>query len=216
MTRLNEEKDDTAVIVNAVIGDPLKQHSRSCNERSDSGFSECSNCSTPAANCMCTSTSVDRTEPITEEPSVPIEPEVATDSQHEDVERKSESNEASHTSCLQVEEDEVPLDFEVPEKSTSDSEDILVVTAELPREHEDLHVEPRNVLNSVKTRKFSLEKSSRESTPSSKHEVSLSNLKKSSKVALLAEKFETSNCSSLRGFRTKSTVTNFDTKGLAH
>lgn len=60
MTSLNEEDDSTNPVAD------VKNKNKTCNERSDSGFSECSNCSEKIP-CVCSHQTIDKNLVITEE-----------------------------------------------------------------------------------------------------------------------------------------------------
>lgn len=66
MTSLNEEEDRSAEMPPTIAVTELKNKNKTCNERSDSGFSECSNCSEKVP-CICSHQSIDKNLVITEE-----------------------------------------------------------------------------------------------------------------------------------------------------
>ncbi|KAJ6643194.1 Myosin light chain kinase, smooth muscle [Pseudolycoriella hygida] len=69
MSSLNEEEDRSTELLQANISDSnseSKTKNKTCNERSDSGFSECSNCSEKMP-CICSQQTIDKNLVITEE-----------------------------------------------------------------------------------------------------------------------------------------------------
>lgn len=170
---------------------------RSCNERSDSGFSECSNCSTPSASCVCSLMLLDKTQAIIEEQS-------SSSNEPEDTKTEEEKTATEVCSMVSFDQDirsEVSsLEYDEANKSPgSDGKNIVV----------SFKASTRNKLfkddrGEIERRKLTLINAARKTT-SLKHEVSLEKLKKSSKVAMLMEKFETSPEPS---YKVKSAVTN--------
>lgn len=69
MTSLNEEDDRSDEIPPTSTITEIKSKNKSCNERSDSGFSECSNCSEKIP-CICSHQTIDKSLVITEEKQV--------------------------------------------------------------------------------------------------------------------------------------------------
>lgn len=68
MSSVNEEDDDSDAYSDGKLRvHPTKFKNRICTERSDSGFSECSNCSAQSTVCSCTSSLLDKTNLIVEE-----------------------------------------------------------------------------------------------------------------------------------------------------
>lgn len=202
MTILNEENDD-AVNPNLLSESYDKQkNAKTCNERSDSGFSECSSCSTPSASCVCSALEKNRSN--IEEKIVPPLTFAAE----------------SHTEFVE-ESPAGPLELVVPtlELFVANKPTLNVVE---PKDDVVLHVEPTKLesyrhedsRSEFEKRKVFLTKKA----PTCKHgEISLEQLKKNSKVAALMEKFETSSdCVSLiPRFRTKSTDANEEPTGLS-
>lgn len=66
MTSLNEEEDRSVEIPPTNSATEMKTKNKTCNERSDSGFSECSNCSEKIP-CICSHQTIDKNLVITEE-----------------------------------------------------------------------------------------------------------------------------------------------------
>lgn len=187
MTVLNEENND-ALNPNLLSENYDKQkNSRTCNERSDSGFSECSTCSTPSASCVCSGISLENNGPAVEE--------------------KIDSESSATESHFAGEFSAGPLELVVPTLELDNKPTSKTVTTDVVR-----HVEPSELetskheesLNVLEKHKAFLEKTTKK-TPTCKHEVE--KLKKNSKVAALMEKFEKTDCvSSMPSFRAKSTV----------
>lgn len=190
MTSVKEEGEDDKM----KLKDP-----RSCNERSDSGFSECSNCSTPSASCVCNLTLLDKNQSIIEEPSSSSnEPD---DSKTAEEEKAASDVSGTVSSDQDIRSEVSSLEYDDANKSLSadDDQNVVVSLKVLPQ---------REMLNDerseVEKRKISLMNTAKKNA-SLKHEVSLEKLKKSSKVAMLMEKFETS---SVPSYKVKSAVTN--------
>lgn len=213
MTSVNEEDDELSRSTLTVkLKDP-----RSCNERSDSGFSECSNCSTPSSSCVCNLTLLDKNQLIVEEQSTSIsssnEPESGnTESMRPQTDEKTTADESFNVSSdhdIQSEISSLEYD-DVNKTPCDDSQQNLVVSIKVPTRRELFQDdERRDLLSEVERRKLSLESTSRRTSSLKEHEVSSENLKRSNKVALLMEKFETFHCSSpVSSSETKSTVTN--------
>jgi hypothetical protein len=187
---------------------------RSCNERSDSGFSECSNCSTPSASCVCNLTLLDKAQSIIEEQSNSSsssnEPEETTESIQPETEEKTATADESFTvsSDHDIRSEISSLEYDDANKSPCDDNQNVVVSIRVPTRRELFQDEHGDLLSEIQRRKVSLENTAKKTSSSFKHEVSLEKLKKTSKVALLMEKFEASSCQ-LPSYQTKSTaVTN--------
>lgn len=187
---------------------------RSCNERSDSGFSECSNCSTPSASCVCNLTLLDKTQSIIEEQSNSSsssnEVEETTESIQPETEEKTPTADESFTvsSDHDIRSEISSLEYDDANKSPCDDNQNIVVSIRVPTRRELFQDENGDLLSEVERRKVCLENTAKKTSASFKHEVSLEKLKKTSKVALLMEKFEASPCP-LPSYKTKSTaVTN--------
>jgi hypothetical protein len=208
------EVNETANKSHAADSELKLKDPRSCNERSDSGFSECSNCSTPSASCVCNLTLLDKTQSIIEEQSnssgTSNEPEETTESTREETEEKTATADESFTvsSDHDIRSEISSLEYDDANKSSCDDNQNVVVSIRVPTRRELFQDEHGDLLSEVERRKVSLENTTKKSATSFKHEVSLEKLKKTSKVALLMEKFETSACSG-PSFKVKSTaVTN--------
>lgn len=228
MTSVHEEDDDVASHQKEnhhLSTDKLKDP-RSCNERSDSGFSECSNCSTPSASCLCNSTLLDKNHSIIEEKSnsgssssrssSSNEPEETTESIRAEAEGRTAADESfTISSDHDIRSEISSLEYDDAHKSTCDDNQNIVVSIRVPTRRELFQDKHGDLLNEVERRKLSLEKATTKNS-SFKHDMSLEKLKKSSKVSLLMEKFETSNCaSSIPSYRIQSTVTNGRATGLS-
>lgn len=175
MTSVDEE------VINA--NDKLKDP-RVCNERSDSGFSECSNCSTPSASCLCNLTHIDKSDTIVEEQYSSSTAEPGEESQSESRSEISSIEYDEKTNCDDNEE-EIVLSIRVPTLPVSE----------------------------IERRKVSLgNETIKKTTSAAREEFSLEKLKKTSKVALLMEKFEATSSSppaaSPTNFKFKAAVTN--------
>lgn len=215
MTSVNEEYDEASnnLTEKGALSDKLKDL-RSCNERSDSGFSECSNCSTPSTSCVCNLTLLDKTQSIIEEQSSGSsnEPEDTTES----IQQREATADESFTmsSDHDIRSEISSLEYDDANKSTCDDNQNVVVSIRVPTRRELFQDEHGDLLSEIQRRKVSLENTAKKSS-SFKHEVALEKLKKSSKVALLMEKFETSNCAAaIPSYIIKPTVTNGGAKGL--
>lgn len=208
-----QEDDETAKKSNLECSELKPKDPRSCNERSDSGFSECSNCSTPSASCVCNSTLLDKTQSIIEEQSnssgTSTEPEETTESIRPETEEKTATADESFTvsSDHDIRSEISSLEYDDANKSSCDDNQNVVVSIRVPTRRELFQDEHGDLLSEVERRKVSLENTTNKSATSFKHEVSLEKLKKTSKVALLMEKFESSACS-VPSFRAKPAVTN--------
>lgn len=188
MPSVHEECDDDKT----KLKDP-----RSCNERSDSGFSECSNCSTPSASCVCNLTLLDKNQSIIEEQS-------SSSNEPEDTKTEDEKTATDLSGTVSSDQDirsEVSsLKYDEASKSPCMDEENVVASLKVPARSE-LFKDDRG---EIERRKLSLINTAKKAA-SLKHEVSLEKLKKSNKVAMLMEKFETSSAPS---YKVKSVVTN--------
>lgn len=199
MASVNEEEDDKTksmlsnVAEKSALEDKLKDP-RSCNERSDSGFSECSNCSTPSASCVCNLSLLDKKQSILEEhssnSSSSNEPDETTESAGAE---KTAAEESISVSSEHDARSEVSsLEYDDSNKSTCDDSRNIVMTIRIPSKRELLQNNSKDLLSEVERRKSSLE-NMKKKTSSLKNEVCLEKLKKNNKVALLLEKFESSS-----------------------
>lgn len=227
MTSVHEEEDDGANLPAATSAEnhlsiDKLNHPRSCNERSDSGFSECSNCSTPSASCLCNLTLLDKNQSIIEEKSSSSssssnEPEETTESIGAETEGKAAADESFTVSSDHDIRSEISsLEYDDANKSTCDDNQNVVVSIRVPTRRELFQDEHGDLLGEVERRKLSLEKRTTKNS-SFKHDVSLEKLKKSSKVSLLMEKFESPNCTGSipTSYRIQSTVTKGRAPGLS-
>lgn len=166
MTSVDEElTNDNLLTINDKYKDP-----RVCNERSDSGFSECSNCSTPSASCLCNLTQIDKSDTIVEEQYSSSTAEPCEESQSESRSEISslEYDDANKANC----------------DNSSQNEEDVVLSIRVPSRRE-LFLP----MNEIERRKVSLE-NDKVKKSKTREEFSLEKLKKTSKVALLMEKFE--------------------------
>ena len=193
-------------------------------ERSDSGFSECSNCSTPSASCVCNLTLLDKTQSIIEEQSnvsssgsssssTSNEPEETTESIRPETEEKTATADESFnvSSDHEIRSEISSLEYDDANKSSCDDNQNVVVSIRVPTRRELFQDEHGDLLSEVGRRKVSLENTARKCSAHIKHEVSLEKLKKTNKVALLMEKFE-SSASSVPSSRARITAV---TNGMA-
>lgn len=220
MTSVNEEDDvvtkkQPSYNKDKLAPDDKLKNPRSCNERSDSGFSECSNCSTPSASCVCNLTLLEKNQSIIEEQSSVSSKEDSTES----VRPKTEEKTAADDSCILSSDHDIhsevsSLEYDDVSKSLGDESQNVVVSLKVPTRRELYQDEQGDLLSDVERRKLSLENTTRKAS-ASKHEV-LPNKMKRSKVALLMEKFETSQCNpSISTSNIKPAVANEDlSKGL--
>lgn len=176
MTRVNEEADGADEKCTLKPKDP-----RSCNERSDSGFSECSNCSTPSASCVCNSTLLDKNQSILEEQSGN-----SSSSNEPDDSKTTEGSTASSDHDIRSEVSS--LDYDDSDQTPC----VAAVSIKVPTRCELFQDERGERQSEVERRKLSLESKARKIV-SVKHEASLEKLKKNNKVAMLMEKFEGSS-----------------------
>lgn len=197
MTSVDEEggaNDKNLLGINDKLKDP-----RVCNERSDSGFSECSNCSTPSASCLCNLTQIEKSDTIVEEQYSTSTAEPCEEAQSESRSEISsleydDTNKGNCDNSSQNEEEDIVLSIRVPTRRELYQNDVGVPMSEIER------------------RKVSLENDTiKKSKSTAREEFSLEKLKKTSKVALLMEKFEATSSSpsaaSLANFKFKA-VTN--------
>lgn len=191
MTAVNEEEEATTSLK---VRDP-----RSCNERSDSGFSECSNCSTPSASCVCNLTLLDKNQSIVEEQNVS-----SSSSSSNEPDESTASAPAEQTAL------DCSSDHEIPSEVSSLEDDAPVLSIRVPTRRELLRDEHGDLLSEVERRKVALE----QRAASVKHEIAHEKTKTNSKVALLLEKFETSSSPASK-YKIKATVTSVKPKGLS-
>lgn len=219
MTSVNEEDDSSSKNTSHIAeqSDKLKDP-RSCNERSDSGFSECSNCSTPSASCVCSNlTLLDKNKSIIEEQtnrSSSSDDTEETESFQPKTDEKLATADESFTvsSDHDIRSEISSLEYDDANKSTCDDNQNIVMSIRVPTRRELFQDEHGDLLSDIERRKVSLENTTRKAS-SVKHEGSLEKLKKNNKVALLMEKFETSNCSNSHpNYKLKSHVLS---KGLS-
>lgn len=197
-----------------LITDKLKDP-RSCSERSDSGFSECSTCSSASASCVCTMPLLDKNHSIKEEKIVNAEVEdeeslSEKDEEHEEIIQELQQTE--YTNSEQDAKSEISsLELNDVTK-LSDSDQNIVVSLQVPihqptTKHndddttdDDSFDDLNRPQSEIERRKFELEVNMKKpSSPLLQPEFSLTKLKKENKVALLMEKFNTkpkSQCSS--------------------
>jgi hypothetical protein len=177
---------------------------RICNERSDSGFSECSNCSTPSASCICHLTSSqhhDKSDTIIEE-------------NHRN---SSESSIEPHEISTSIDAEVINSDHEVSsleydDKANCDNNDIIAVSIQVPIRQELYQDE--HATNEIELRKASLENITRKLSLEKHSEYSeLLNLKKINKVALLTEKFNCNDDKIAKNEKAKSPTTYSVTNG---
>lgn len=197
MTSVDEETTDASNNNLLCTNDKLKDP-RVCNERSDSGFSECSNCSTPSASCVCNHPSmphIEKSDTIVEEQNSSsaststIEP---ADESHTDHDARSE------ISSLEFDDNGGGGDRTNCDNGSgcAHEEEDIVLSIRVPTRRELYQNEFGVPMSEIERRKVSLEndsaKKQKKTTTSdaAREEFSLEKLKKSSKVALLMEKFE--------------------------
>jgi hypothetical protein len=202
MTSVDEEGvDNNLLSINDKHKDP-----RVCNERSDSGFSECSNCSTPSASCVCNLTQIEKSDTIVEEQysTSTAEPCEETQSESRSEISSLEYDDANKGNCdnsSQNEEDDIVLSICVPTRRELYQNDVP--------------------MSEIERRKVSLENDTvkkSKSGASAREEFSLEKLKKTSKVALLMEKFEATSSSPpaapSANFKFKAVTNDDDDEGL--
>jgi hypothetical protein len=198
MTSVDEEADtsnNNLLCTNIKLKDP-----RVCNERSDSGFSECSNCSTPSASCVCNNPAhIEKSDTIVEEQNSSSSNSTST------IEPAEESHTISSDHDVRSEISSLEFDENIGggdrtncdngSGSAHDEEDI-VLSIRVPTRRELFQNEFGVPMSEIERRKVSLEndsaKKKKKTTTSdaAREEFSLEKLKKSSKVSLLMEKFE--------------------------
>lgn len=224
MTSVTEDDETNKNVVRkqqCLITDKLKDP-RSCSERSDSGFSECSTCSSASASCVCTMPLLDKNHSIEEEKIVnaEIEEESLSEKKEEPLSEKDEEHEEIIQELQQTEDtyseqdakSEISsLEFDDVTK-LSDSDQNIVVSLQVPIHQpttihndddttdDDSFDDLNRPQSEIEKRKFALEVNMKKpSSPLIQPEFSLTKLKKENKVALLMEKFNTkpkSQCSS--------------------
>lgn len=211
MTSVNEEEDVSKHSPSPdadkhLLGDKLKDP-RSCNEaqRSDSGFSECSNCSTPSASCVCNLTLLNKNQSILEEQSgnssssnEPVDTESA------EIEKTVAGESSVGSSEQDIRSEISSLEDDEKNKSSCDDNQNIVMTIRVPTRRELSQDTHGALMSEIERTKVSLEKTAKKSSSFK----NLEKLKKNNKVALLMEKFETSSFPSQK---IKSAVTNGDT-----
>lgn len=185
MTSVDEEVDNNNLLcTNDKLKDP-----RVCNERSDSGFSECSNCSTPSASCLCNS--LHKSDTIVEEQNSnsnstsTVEPGEGSQTSNSDHDARSEIS---------------SLEFDDANKANCDNgsvggEEDVVLSIRVPSRRELFLNELGVPMSEIERRKVSLEndtikRNKATTSEAAREEFSLEKLKKTSKVALLMEKFQ--------------------------
>lgn len=214
MTSVNEEDNESSnqtpfKDAEKLAPDDRLKNPRSCNERSDSGFSECSNCSTPSASCMCNLPLSEKKSSILEEQSSisSNDPEESTDSARPRTDEKTAVDDSSALSSEHDIRSEISsLEYDDVNKSTCDESQNIVVSLKVPTRRELYQNEQGDLLNEVERRKLSLEKTARKAS-SFKHEIPTDKMRRS-KVALLMEKFETSRSIPTSTSKTKFASTN--------
>lgn len=170
MTRVNEEADEKCTL--------KPKDPRSCNERSDSGFSECSNCSTPSASCVCNLPLLDKNQSILEEQS-------GNSSSSNEPEDSKTAEGSTASSDHDIRSEVSSLEYDDADETPCDA----VVSIKVPTRRELFQDE---LQSEVERRKLSLESKAKK-VVSVKHEATLEKLKKNNKVAMLMEKFEASS-----------------------
>lgn len=188
---------------------------RSCNERSDSGFSECSACSsTPSSSCVCNLTLFDKTQSIVEEQSnIPMELE-ANANQVESTVTADDSHIVNSDHDIRSENSS--LEYDDANKGPSDNDNSnVVLSLRVPTRRELMHGECGKPLSEIEKRKLSL-KNRTKKTSNLKQETSNERLKNNNKVAMLMEKFNIVDDvpSAVPNYKTKPIVTNGSAKGL--
>lgn len=230
MTPVTED-DETNKIVERkeqCLGTDKSKDPRSCSERSDSGFSECSTCTSAVTTCVCTMPLLDKNHSIKEEKvgNTEVEEKLLSEehlSEKDDKNKKIilELQPIEDSSSEQDAKSEISsLEFDDGNK-LSDIDQNIVVSLQVPVRQpttnnnyddttdDDSFDEINRPQSEIDRRKFALEVNMKKpSSPLLKQEHSLTKLKKDNKVALLMEKFNTSpkyECSSPTDFK----VTNF-------
>lgn len=185
---------------------------RVCNERSDSGFSECSNCSTPSASCVCHHNTAQLQDTIVEEKSnstcsgSSIEPHetITADNTHAAEEIHTDHDIQSEISSLEYDD--------VNKINCDNNDDIIDISIRVPTRRELLQNEDGEMMSEIERRKVSLENTvvGRKTSPlRMREEFSLEKLKKTNKVTKLMEKFEipSDEPSAIPNAKFKSSVT---------
>jgi hypothetical protein len=181
MTSVNEEEDETA---SNKIMEHLglnKKDPRSCNERSDSGFSECSSCSSVSVPCAC---SVSLFTKISEE-SANGEIEECDSSLANDLHQRLEE---IHVDSSDTKSEVSSLEMDDLQKTSDSSivESLIVPSLGKPFPIPSPDLKP---MSEIEKRKVSLESLKHKKSETKKPEFSLEKLKNTSKVAQLMEKF---------------------------
>lgn len=176
MTSVHEEPPSNAI--KKLSPDRLLKNPRSCNERSDSGFSDCSNCSTPCASCVCNQMLLEKKKPVILE------------------HRRNSCEELSHRTLPKAEENtstdvKIPQDIEhdIEGKRTANSSisdgssrpDSDLIENENVSKSERYQVDQNIVTGNIEKKNIPLENNSSNISQ---------NIIKRSKVALMMEKFE--------------------------
>lgn len=180
MSSVNEEEDDSSIFESqqkllnhpkqSLCSDKVKEI-RSCSERSDSGFSECSSCYTASSQCVCGHSSFERSTSIVEENG--INGVDAESAMAEVLNKRLEEIVETHDSEVSS------LDYEEANRTPQ--------SVESPPNQEMPLVTHRKI-SDIEKRKISLENLMNK-PQHIKHEFSLEKLKKNSNFSLLKEKF---------------------------
>lgn len=186
MTSVDEEVDNNNLLC---INDKLKDP-RVCNERSDSGFSECSNCSTPSASCVCNSMHIEKSDTIVEEQNISSNSTSTVEPGEE-----SQTSNSDHDAHSEISS----LEFDDANKANCDNGSVggedIVLSIRVPTRRELFQNELGVPMSEIERRKVSLEndtikRNKATTSEAAREEFSLEKLKKTSKVALLMEKFQ--------------------------
>lgn len=181
MSSVNEEDDEESRMRRDCRKDP-----RSCNERSDSGFSECSTCSSVSVPCVCTVPLFDK---ISEEQNIVEVVDIASTLVDDLNKKLEEIVHVDHSSeCTDIKSEISSLELEEFQKTPDSSiaESLLVPSLKSPKTPESPDLQ--KPLSDIEKRKISLENVMNKPVLI-KQEFSLEKLKKTSKVAQLMEKF---------------------------
>lgn len=224
ITSVNEVLEDDSN--NILFTNDKSKDPRVCNERSDSGFSECSSCSTPSASCVCNLTAHVQ-DTIIEEHSnstssvSSIEPHETSESTQHQICAAEEIQTISSDHDIRSEISSLEYD-EANKANCDNDEDIIDISIRVPTRRELFRNDDGDLMSEIERRKVSLENIVTKSTPSKmREEFSLEKLKKTNKVAKLMEKFEIpeestnvmmSSQINVPNYKFKSSVTN--EKGL--
>lgn len=205
MTSVDEEIDDEPN--NFLCATNKLKDPRVCNERSDSGFSECSACSTPSASCLCHLTT-QLQDTIVEEKS--NNSTSSTSEPHETTENIQNSEHDMHSEVSSLELDDA---------SKINCDDITDISIRVPTRRELFQTDEGDMMSEIERRKVSLENTATTRTTPSRlrQEFSLEKLKKTNKVAQLMEKFEATDEVTIvpnSKFKSPPPVTNDNKKGL--